>query len=99
MRLWLGSYIADAVAVYTVFSFAAFFLFLAVLPLVYAPETLPEKTMKARELKNYIEKAQKEAEKAQRKEDDSAPEESEDDGVEFESAEFEEKMKEAEKYY
>jgi hypothetical protein len=30
---------------------------------MYAPETLPEKTIKDREIKNYLEKAQKEAEK------------------------------------
>jgi MFS family permease len=45
------------------FSLASFFLFLAVLPLMYASETLPEKTMKDREIKNYLEKAQKEANK------------------------------------
>jgi len=45
------------------FSFASFFLFLAVLPLMYAPETLPEKKIKERELKGYLEKAKKEAEK------------------------------------
>jgi hypothetical protein len=44
---------------YAVFSFASFFLFLAVLPLMYAPETLPEKKIKERELKDYIEKAKK----------------------------------------
>ncbi len=44
-------------------SFVSFFLFLAVLPLVYAPETLPEKVMKKRELTIYIEKAQEIAEK------------------------------------
>ncbi len=44
------------------FSFAAFFLFLAVLPLSYAPETLPEKVMKERELTRYVEKAQEIAE-------------------------------------
>jgi MFS family permease len=43
------------------FSFASFFLFLAVIPLMYAPETLPEKTMRDRELKEYIEKAKKKA--------------------------------------
>jgi MFS family permease len=100
IRLSVGSYIADNItATEAVFSFAAFFLFLAVLPLVYAPETLPEKTMKDRELKKYIEKAQKEAEKAHRKEFESEPSENEDDGVEFEGEEFEEKLKEAEKYY
>jgi MFS family permease len=45
------------------FSFASFFLFLAVLPLMYASETLPEKTIKDREIQTYLEKAQKEAEK------------------------------------
>ena len=45
------------------FTFASFFLFLAILPLVYAPETLPEKKIKERELKNYLENAQKIREK------------------------------------
>jgi len=40
------------------FSLTAFFLFLAILPLVYAPETLPERVMKKRELTLYVEKAQ-----------------------------------------
>ncbi|MCW4054784.1 MAG: MFS transporter [Candidatus Bathyarchaeota archaeon] len=71
IRVWIGSYIADVIVGYAVFSFAAFFLFLAVLPLVYAPETLPEKIMKERELKSYIEKAQKEATKVQKTEVDN----------------------------
>jgi MFS family permease len=45
------------------FSLASFFLFLAVLPLMYAPETLPEKKIKERELRNYLEKAKKTKEK------------------------------------
>lgn len=43
----------------TLFSLASFFLFLAVLPLLYAHETLPEKKIQERELKDYIEKAKK----------------------------------------
>lgn len=43
----------------SIFSLAAFFLFLAVLPLLYAPETLPEKKIKERELKIYIDRAKK----------------------------------------
>ena len=43
----------------TAFSLASFFLFLAVLPLMYAPETLPEKKIKERELRDYVEKAKK----------------------------------------
>jgi len=45
------------------FSFASFFLFLAVIPLMYAPETLPEKHVRERELREYIEKAKKIKEK------------------------------------
>jgi len=45
------------------FSFASFFLFLAVWPLFNAPETLPQKKIKERELKKYIEKAKKIKEK------------------------------------
>ncbi len=48
---------------YATFSIASFFLFLAVLPLMYAPETLPEKRIRERELKGYIEKAKKVKEK------------------------------------
>lgn len=46
-----------------IFTFASFFLFIAILPLVYAPETLPEKIMKEKDLKFYVEKAQKIAQK------------------------------------
>jgi hypothetical protein len=48
---------------YAIFSVASFFLFLAVIPLMFAPETLPEKTLKERELKQYVEKAKKTKEK------------------------------------
>jgi len=83
------------------FSFASFFLFLAVLPLMYAPETLSEKTMRDRELKNYIEKAQKEATKVQEKEAENTQRENEDAEVEIEAnqKDYEEVLKEAEKYY
>lgn len=45
------------------FSIASFFLFLAVLPLIYAPETLPEKKIRLRQLQSYAEKAKKLSEK------------------------------------
>jgi len=41
------------------FSLASFFLFLAVLPLLYAPETLPEKKIELRRLRKYVETAKK----------------------------------------
>jgi len=55
--------LATLVPEYSAFSLAAFFLFVAVIPLFYAPETLPEKNIKDRELKQYIEKAKKTKEK------------------------------------
>jgi len=39
------------------FSLAALFLFVAVVPLMYVPETLPEKNIRERELKIYVDKA------------------------------------------
>lgn len=43
----------------TAFSIASFLLFLAVLPLFYARETLPEKKIREREILMYVESAQK----------------------------------------
>lgn len=63
LQLVLGNFIADFISPYALFSFTAFFLFIAVLPLMYAPETLPEKSIKDRELKGYLEKAKKAKEK------------------------------------
>ncbi|MCJ7760967.1 hypothetical protein MUP59_07510 [Candidatus Bathyarchaeota archaeon] len=54
---------AQVIPVATAFTLASFFLFLAVVPLMYAPETLPEKQIKERELKGYVEKAKKTKEK------------------------------------
>ena len=98
MRLLFGSYLAE-IPETAIFSFASVFLFLAVLPLIYAPETLPEKTMKDRELKKYIEKAQKEARKTQKKEDENTPKENVDPEIESGGENFEEKLKEVEKHY
>jgi hypothetical protein len=41
------------------FPLASFFLFLAVIPIFFAPELLPEKVVKERELKKYMEEAKK----------------------------------------
>lgn len=43
----------------TAFSLASFFLFLAVLPLMYAPETLPQKKIELQRLKGYLAQAKK----------------------------------------
>jgi hypothetical protein len=62
MRLLLEPYVS-LIPTTALFSFASVFLFAAVLPLVYAPETLPESVIRARQLKSYIEKAKKFKEK------------------------------------
>jgi len=49
------------------FSLASFFLFLAVLPLLYAPETLPQKKIELRRLRKYVEAARKVKEKSEEK--------------------------------
>jgi MFS family permease len=102
MRLLLQP-ILSSIPTAEVFSFASVFLFLAVLPLIYAPETLPEKLMKARDLKSYVEnakkKAQKETDKAHKKAkpQNTQPEaeiEKPKDRIEYDDA-----LKLAEKYY
>lgn len=40
-------------------SIASFFIFLAVIPLFFAPELLPERVLKKRELRKYVEKVKK----------------------------------------
>jgi MFS family permease len=99
---------SSGIPITTTFSLATFFLFLAILPLLYAPETLSEKLMRTRELKNYLAKAKKEVEKARGKEEEPEQEEcpqEEDakpkDDVEFEvgQEEMEKACELADKYY
>jgi hypothetical protein len=66
-RVVAGTYIASAMQHSMVFSFASFFLFIAILPLAYAPETLPEKILKKIELNGYVEKALEKAKKENQK--------------------------------
>jgi len=65
IRLLLAPFVH--IPAYAAFSLASFFLFLAVIPLMYAPETLPEKKIEARKLKQYIEEAKKIKEKQEKK--------------------------------
>jgi MFS family permease len=58
------------VEIYTAFSLASFFLFAAVMPLVFAPETLPEKKIELRRLRKFAEDAKKAKEKYERKRKD-----------------------------
>jgi MFS family permease len=61
-ELLFASYV-EQIPAYAAFSLASFFLFIAVLPLLYAPETLPQKHIELRSLKGYIEHAKKAREK------------------------------------
>lgn len=63
LRVTVGPWIANTISEYAIFSFAALFLFLAVVPLMFASETLPERTLKERELRGYVEKAKRVREK------------------------------------
>jgi MFS family permease len=53
--------------VFAAFSIAAFFLFIAIMPLVFAPETLPEKKIELRRLRSFADEARKAREKYERK--------------------------------
>jgi MFS family permease len=50
---------AQLVPISVAFSLASFFLFLAVLPLLYAPETLSEKEIEKKRLQKYLEDVEK----------------------------------------
>ena len=102
MQLVFTPYLKE-INVTTIFSFASVFLFLAVLPLIYAPETLPEKLMKDRDLKSYVEnakkKVQKESDKVHKKEKPQNMPATEKTQESENPTEFEDAVKLAEKYY
>lgn len=89
---------AQYIPISTSFSLATFFLFMAILPLLYAPESLPEKVMKDRDLSSYVNKAmqkvQKETGKSKKKENEKKK-----DSEAEQTPEDEEAAKLAEKYY
>ena len=101
----MGQYIANSIPTTSLFPFTAFFLFLAVLPLFYAPETLPEKVMKERDLKSYVEKAMKKVRSETEKEEKTEHKKLQNDDVKSQvqpeetEEEYEEAQQLAEKYY
>ena len=56
--IWLLLAPYTSIPTLSAFSLASFFLFLAVLPLMYAPETVPERKIKLRQLQSYAERAE-----------------------------------------
>jgi len=66
LPFFVGSYIevlfapyAQSIPISVAFSLASLFLFLAVLPLLYAPETLSEKEIEKKRLQKYLEDVKK----------------------------------------
>ena len=57
---------AEDVTVSVAFSLASFFLFIAVLPLLYAPETMPQKKIELKRLRKFADKAKRAKEKFER---------------------------------
>jgi len=68
IQLYSGPYF-ETIESYNAFSLASMFLFITLLPLWLAPETLPEKKIELRRLKTFAEQAKKEREKFERKND------------------------------
>ena len=66
VSLLLAPYVA-LIPVNSAFSLAAFFLFIAIVPLLYAPETLPQKKIQQRQLKIYTREALKLKQKIEQK--------------------------------
>jgi MFS family permease len=101
-----GTYISTNMVEGTVFSFASFFLFIAILPIAFAPETLPDKIIKKLDLNNYVNKALEKAKKentknhgSKAKSDVSQEQITSNDEADDTSKEYEEAKKLAEKYY
>jgi len=67
MGLSMGTFISKNISESAVFSFASFFLFLAILPLAYSPETLSDKIIKNLDLNSYVNKALMKVKKESRK--------------------------------
>jgi MFS family permease len=105
MPFILSSYVSvlvmpyiGSIQAFAAFSFASFFLFAAVIPLMVAPETLPEKVMRDQDLRSYAEKALKQVKKEEEKKQNHANEPEQTSESE-ESREDEEAHKLAEQYY
>jgi hypothetical protein len=90
---------ASTIPIQTSFSLASFFLFIATVPLLYAPESLSDRLMKSRELFNYVNKALKKVQKEKETDPEQNKEKDEDEIEAEETPEEVEARKLAEKYY
>lgn len=99
IQLLVGPFVATGVPIGTSFSLASFFLLIATLPLLYAPESLSDKLVKSRELFNYVNKALKKVQKEKEISPDKNEEKGDDEIEAAETPEEIEARKLAEKYY
>ena len=100
--LTFSNQIESSLPATSLFPFAAFFLFIAVLPLFYATETLPEVITKGRDIKSYTEKALKKAQEEAKKgllKTEKETDKDKENNQEENGKEYEEARKLAEKYY
>ncbi len=81
------------------FSLASFLLFIATIPLLYAPESLSDKLMKSRDLFNYVNKALKKVQKEKETDQHEKEEKDQEENEAEETPEEVEARKLAEKYY
>lgn len=98
IRVSIGNYLATSVEG-AIFSFFSFFLFIAVLPLVFAPETLSEHTIRNNDLKSYITKAQKEVSKKHKQQTKNEENSDDEQNTEEQTEEYKKAQELAEKYY
>jgi MFS family permease len=105
-RVLAGTYISANMVEATVFSFASFFLFIAILPIALAPETLSDRIIKKLDLNSYVNKALEKAKKENTKNHGGRSKSTElqkqitsNDEADVTSKEYEEAKKLAEKYY
>jgi MFS family permease len=100
--LTFSNQIESSLPTTSLFPFAAFFLFIAVLPLFYATETLPDVITKGRDIKSYTEKALKKAQEEAKKgllKTEKETDKDKENNQEENGKEYEEARKLAEKYY
>jgi MFS family permease len=98
IQVLVGPFVAG-IPIGTSFSLASFFLLIATLPLLYAPESLSDKLMKNRELFNYVHKALQKVQKEKEISPDKNEEKGDDESEAAETPEDIEARKLAEKYY
>lgn len=67
IQILFTPFAVEVTNIWAAFSLASFFLFIAVLPILYAPETMPQKQIELKRLRKFADEAKKAKEKYERK--------------------------------